>query len=157
MSELSAGDRAQDFELPTGPDETVSLSGVLSGNHYAVVIFFPAVWSRPCSNEASIIEAVADEIRRLGAEIVGIATDNYPATRAWAEKLGLSFPIASDFEPKGAVAKQWGVYHEAGTCKRVQFIVDSDREVVLSHVAPIGKSPGAQAILKKLEELSARG
>jgi peroxiredoxin len=157
MIELDVGEQAPDFELPTGPGETISLSEVLSGNHHAVVVFFPAVWSEVCSNEASVIEAVADEIRRLEAGIVGISADNHPATRAWADELGLSFPIASDFEPKGEVAKAWGVYHESGTCKRVQFIVDSDRQVVLSHVAPVGKSPGAQAILKKLEELSACG
>ncbi|MFW6438240.1 MAG: redoxin domain-containing protein, partial [Armatimonadota bacterium] len=88
--------------------------------------------------------------------IIGISTDNHWSTRAWAEKLGLSFPVASDFEPKGEVAKEWGAYHPRGVCKRAQFIVGSDGQIVLSYVAPIDRSPGAQVILKKLEELSAR-
>ncbi len=157
MSELNEGDRAPDFELPTGPDETIGLSAVLKDNEYAVVAFFPAAWSPVCSDEALIIEAVANEIRRLGAGIIGISADNYWTTRAWAEELGLSFPIGSDFEPKGEVAKAWGAYHAEGVCQRAQFIVDRDRQVVLSHVAPIDESPGAQMILKTLEELNARG
>ena len=157
MSELNEGDRAPDFELPTGPDGTVSLSGVLEDNDYAVVAFFPAAWSPVCSDEVLVIEAVADEIRRLGAGIVGISADNYWSTRAWAEELGLSFPIGSDFEPKGEVAKAWGAYHPEGVCRRAQFIVDRHRQVVLAHVAPIDESPGAQMILKTLEEVSAHG
>lgn len=157
MSELSEGDRAADFELPTGPDETVSLSSVLEDNEYAVVAFFPAAWSPVCGDEALIIEAVADEIRRLGAAIIAVSADNYWSTKAWAEELGLSFPIGSDFEPKGEVAKAWGAYHPEGVCQRAQFIVDRDRRVALSYVAPIDESPGARPILKKLEELNARG
>ncbi|MFW5866784.1 MAG: redoxin domain-containing protein [Armatimonadota bacterium] len=157
MTALKPGDRAPDFELPSGPDETVSLSAMLEDNQYVVVAFFPAAWSPVCSDELSIIEAVADEIRRLGAGIIGISTDNYWSTSAWAEKLGLSFPLGSDFEPKGQVAKDWGVYHPRGVCQRAQFIVDSDGEIVLAYEAPIDKSPGARMILRKLEELSDRG
>lgn len=157
MPDLHEGDTAPDFELPSAPDETVSLSGVLEDNEYAVVAFFPAAWSPTCSDELSIFEAVEDEIRRLGAGIIGISTDNYWSTKAWAEELGLSFPLGSDFEPKGEVAKQWGVYHEGGVCMRAQFIVDSDRTVLFAYVAPMDKSPGAHMILKKLEELNERG
>ena len=156
MPELDVGDQAPDFELPTGPDETVALSDVLENNDYAVVAFFPAAWSPVCSDELSIIEAVADEIGRLGAGIVAISTDNYWSTKAWSEELGLSFPVGSDFEPKGDVAKQWGAYHPGGVCERAHFIVDSDRTILLAYRAPIAKCPGVHLILKRLEELNAR-
>lgn len=157
MPALNEGDRAPDFALPTGPDESVRLSEVLSENEYAVLVFFPAAWSPTCGNEASIVEAVVAEIRRLGAGIIGVAADSYWSTRAWADELGLSFPIGSDSEPTGEVARAYGVDHEGGVCRRAQFIINSDREIVFSYEAPIDKSPGAQMILKKLEELSARG
>lgn len=157
MPELEVGDHAPEFELPVGPDESVSLSGMLEEHEYVVLAFFPAAWSPVCSDEVLIIEAVADEIRRLGAGIIAVSTDNYWSTSAWAKELGLSFPVASDFEPKGDVAKAYGVYHPGGVCQRAQFIIDSNGEVVFSYVAPIDKSPGAHMILKKLEELSARG
>jgi len=157
MSHLQVGDRAPDFELPTGPDESVVLSEVLAESDYAVVAFFPAAWSPVCSDELSVFEAVEDEIRRLGAEIIGISADNYWSTKAWAEELGLSFPLGSDFEPKGEVAKAWGVYHPGGVCMRAHFIVDSDQEIVFAHEAPLDRSPGVHMILKKLEELNARG
>ncbi len=154
MAQLQEGDRAPDFTLPAGPDETISLEDVLAEHDYAVVAFFPAAWSPTCSDELSIFEAVADEIERLGAGIVGISTDNYWSTKAWSEELGLSFPLGSDFEPRGEVARQWGVYHAKGVCKRAQFIVDRNRTVVFAYVAPQDRSPGAHMILKKLEELS---
>lgn len=157
MAELSAGDTAPDFELPTGPDESVSLSGMLADHDYVVLAFFPAAWNTTCGDELLVFEAVADEIRRRGAGIIAVSTDNFWSTKAWAEELGLSFPVASDFEPKGAVAKAYGVYHPRGVCQRAHFIIGGDREIVLSYVAPIDKSPGVHLVLKKLEELSARG
>lgn len=154
MTELREGDIAPDFELPAGPDDTVSLSGMLKEQDYVVVAFFPAAWSPPCSDEVLIVEAVSDEIARLGAGIIAVSTDNVWSTKAWAEKLGISFPIASDFEPKGEVSRSFGVYHESGTCKRAQFIVGPDRKILLAHLVPIDTSPGARMILKRLEELN---
>jgi peroxiredoxin len=154
MSKLDVGDQAPDFELPKGPEDTVSLSQVLEENEYAVIAFFPAAWSPVCSDELSIFEAVEDEIRRLGAGIVGVSTDNYWSTKAWSEELGLSFPLGSDFEPKGEVARAYGVYHEAGICRRAHFIIDSDQRIVFACEAPVDKCPGVHMILRKLEELS---
>ena len=154
---LEVGDHAPDFTLPTGADETVTLSEVLEECDYAVVVFFPAVWSRPCSNEASVINAVYDEIRRLGGCVLGVAPDNHPSTRAWSEELGLHFPVGADFEPKGKVSHAFGVRHDAGVCERAQFIVDRQMTIRLAYVAPVDTSPGAQPILKALEELSAGG
>lgn len=154
MPELDVGDRAPDFELPTGPEESVSLSGMLEDHDYVVLAFFPAAWSPVCTDELSVFEVVADEMRRLGAGIIGVSADNYWSTKAWAEELGLSFPLGSDFEPKGEVAEAYGVYHGGGVCRRAHFIINSDREIVFAYEAPIDKSPGAHMILKKLEELS---
>ncbi|MEA3399808.1 MAG: redoxin domain-containing protein [Armatimonadota bacterium] len=155
MPELDVGDRAPDFELPIGPEETVSLSGMLQDHDYVALAFFPAAWSPACSDEVSVIQAVIDEIERLGAGVIGVSTDNFWSTRAWAEELGISFPLGSDFEPKGEVTKAYGVYHEAGVCKRAQFVIDSDMVVRFKHVSPMDKSPGVHLVLEALEELNA--
>ncbi len=133
MADLEVGDRASDFELPTGPDETVRLSDVLADHEYAVIAFFPAIWSPTCSNELDVLEAVSDEIERLGAGIIAVSTDNCWSTREFANQHGLSFPLASDFEPKGEVAMQFGAYHPRGVCARMQLIVDGDRTVVFRY------------------------
>ena len=50
------------------------------------------------------------------------------AHRAWAEQLGgLAFPLLADFHPKGAVARQFGVWREdRGVSKRAVFLIDRD-------------------------------
>ena len=153
MSELREGDRAPDFELPAGPEETISPADVLADHEYLVLAFFPAAWSPTCGDEISVIEAVIDEIARLGAGVIAVSADNYWSTMAWARELGISFPVASDFEPKGEVARSYGFYHEAGVCQRAQFVIDREMTIRMAHVAPIDRSPGAREILRALEEL----
>ena len=72
MAELEVGDCAPDFELPVGPKETVSLSGVLTEHDYAALIFVPGVGREECASELSVINAVLDEFHRLGAGVIGI-------------------------------------------------------------------------------------
>lgn len=67
----------------------------------------------------------------------------------------MSFPLASDFEPKGEVAMQFGASHPQGVCARVQLIVDRDRTAVFRYDGPLEKSAGAHMVLNALEELSA--
>jgi len=54
--------------------------------------------------------------------------DSVYAHRAWAEQLGgLAFPLLADFHPKGAVARQYGVWREdRGVSNRAVFIIDRD-------------------------------
>lgn len=155
MDPLEVGDAAPDFALPAASGGSISLSGMLEEHSFVVLAFFPALGSEPCRDEALIIEAVIDDIARLGAGVAGVTTGDTDLARQWSEELGLSFPLASDTDPAGAVARSYGVAHEGGTCKRAQFIVDRARKIQLSHVVPRDTSPGAHAIIKRLEELNA--
>jgi len=63
----------------------------------------------------------------------------------------------SDFEPKGAVARQYGVYREGdGVTERALFVIDPEGAVYWSHISPIGVNPGANGILSALENLQKR-
>ena len=62
--------------------------------------------------------------------------------------------MLSDFEPKGSVARKYGVYRQQeGTTERAIFVIDSDGVIRWSYVSPIGINPGAEGILKALESL----
>jgi alkyl hydroperoxide reductase subunit AhpC len=62
----------------------------------------------------------------------------------------------SDFEPKGAVARTYGVYREMdGTTERALFVIDAEGIIRWSYVSPIDANPGADGILAALEALSA--
>ena len=74
----------------------------------------------------------AEEIRARGAEIVAIAVSATFAQQAFAESLGVDFPLLSDWE--GTVSDAYGVRYDVwkghrGVAKRSIFVVDPDRTV----------------------------
>ena len=63
--------------------------------------------------------------------------------------------MLADFEPKGAVARQYGVYREKdGESGRALFVIDAEGVIRWSHLSPVGINPGADGILTALESLS---
>jgi len=69
----------------------------------------------------------------------------------------MNFPLLADFEPKGEVARAYGVYDEKdGTCERALFVIDSDGIIHWSYVSPTGVNPGANGILSALENLKTK-
>ena len=68
----------------------------------------------------------------------------------------MHIPLLADFEPKGAVARQYGVYRENdGGSERALFVIDAEGVIRWSHVSPVGINPGADGILKALESMKA--
>ena len=96
------------------------------------------------------------EFEALGAQIVGVSVDGPWCHAAFARDRKLRFPLLADFEPKGAVARRYGVYRDAdGTSERALFVIDADGIVRWSYVSPIDVNPGADGILAALEALPA--
>ena len=57
---------------------------------------------------------------------MSISCDSVFCHGAFAEKLdGISFPMLSDFQPKGQMSELYGVLDERGNSLRSVFIVDS--------------------------------
>jgi len=62
--------------------------------------------------------------------------------------------LLSDFEPKGATAKAYGVYRETdGFSERALFVIDREGIIRWRYVSPVGVNPGADGILRALEGL----
>lgn len=58
--------------------------------------------------------------------MLGISVDSRFTQKAWAEKLGLNFPLLSDF-PHREVTQAYGVYlPERGTANRGTFLIDQE-------------------------------
>ena len=95
-----------------------------------------------------------EEFQRYNAELLGISVDGIWSHLAFAKDRNLHFPLLADFEPKGAVARKFGVYDGAkGTCERALFVIDPGGVVRWSYVSPEGVNPGADGILRALEGL----
>jgi peroxiredoxin len=86
--------------------------------------------------------------------LLGISVDGVWCHSAFSQDRKLQFPLLADFEPKGAVARQYGVYEaSAGICQRALFVIDSKGVVHWKYISPIGVNPGADGILAALEGL----
>src|SRR5512147_3255441 len=112
MTALKPGVQAPDFSLATTPDQKVSLSE-LRGRP-VVLVFYPADWSPVCGDQVSLYNELLSEFRGYGAEIIGLSVDGVWCHAAFANDRKLHFPLLADFEPKGEVARRYGVYEESG-------------------------------------------
>ena len=154
-SALAAGVVAPEFQLNSTPDQKVKLSD-FRGNP-VILAFYPADWSPVCGDQMSLYNEILEEFRHHGAQLLGISVDGVWCHRAFADARKLHFPLLADFEPKGGVARAFGVYRpDDGTCERALFVLDGDGVVRWSYVSPIGVNPGADGILEALEELTGR-
>jgi len=151
---LKAGTPAPDFSLPTTPDQRVSLSDFRG--RPVILAFYPADWSPVCGDQLALYNEILPEFHKHHAELLGISVDGAWCHGAYAAQRKLHFPLLSDFEPKGEVARRYGVYREReGTAGRALFVIDAEGIIRWSYLSPTGVNPGADGILEALESLDA--
>jgi peroxiredoxin len=150
---LAAGTPAPDFKLHSTPDQSLSLDDLRGAP--VILAFYPADWSPVCGDQMALYNQILPEFRRLKAQLVGISVDGVWCHAAFAQNRNLHFPLLADFEPKGAVARKYGVYRQQdGICERALFVIDSGGVIAWSYVSPVGVNPGADGILVALEDLT---
>jgi peroxiredoxin len=153
---LAAGVTAPEFKLPSTPDQQVSLSDFRG--RPVILAFYPADWSPVCGDQMALYNEILSEFARFDAELIGISVDGVWCHVAFAHDRKLHFPLLADFEPKGNVARQYGVYREPeGTSERALFVIDAEGIIRWSYVSPVGVNPGADGILRALERLERGG
>jgi peroxiredoxin len=151
-SALEAGTRAPDFTLPSSTGEKVSL-GDFRGQP-VVLVFYPADWSPVCGDQLALYNEVLPLFEDHNAQVLAISVDGLWCHKAFAEQRNLRFPLLADFEPKGAVARFYGVYDaEKGLAQRALFVLDKEGVIRWSYVSPSNVNPGADGILNALESL----
>jgi peroxiredoxin len=154
MSKTLEGAPAPDFELTSPDGRRVALRD-LRGSP-VILAFYPADWSPVCGDQMTFYNEVLPEFERYGARLVGISVDGMWCHRAFAENRKLKFPLLADFEPKGEVARRYGVYREPdGTTERALLVIDAAGIIRWHYVSPIDVNPGADGILEALEALTA--
>jgi peroxiredoxin len=122
-----------------------------------ILVFYPADWSPVCGDQVALYNEILPEFERHGAQILGVSVDGVWCHKAFTASRNLRFPLLADFEPKGAVARRYGVYREGeGITERALFVIDPDGIIRWSYVSPIGVNPGADGILQALEALGQR-
>jgi peroxiredoxin len=151
-SPLGPGGSAPDFTLPNQAGEPVSPRDYRG--RPVVLVFYPAAWSPVCGDQLALYNQVLPLFQEHDAQVLAISVDGKWCQQAFAGQRNLRFPLLSDFEPKGAVARLYGVYDaEAGIARRALFVLDAGGEIHWSYVSPNNVNPGADGILGALETL----
>jgi peroxiredoxin len=91
---LGVGDRAPEFSARTTDGKTLSLSE-LRGRP-VVIYFFPHAFTPGCTAETRRFRDNYDDLRALGAEVIGISTDDHEKQCRFAEAEKVKFPLIGD-------------------------------------------------------------
>ncbi len=123
------GEPAPDFDAVTtqGPIKLSDLKG-----KWVVMFSHPADFTPVCTTEFMAFAQVADELKALNVQLIGLSIDSVPSHLAWIrnlkEKMGvqITFPIIADLDMK--IAKTYGMIHpgssSTATIRTVFFIDD---------------------------------
>jgi peroxiredoxin len=138
VSIIAPGTDVPEFELKTESGEPFTRDDL--AGRTTVLVFFPAAFSSVCTNQFQIYEEVLEDFAVQGANLYGVSCDQSDSQTAFRESLGVTIPMLSDFEPKGAVSRAMGAYWEPdGKSTRALVIVGPDQTVQWSW---IGEHPG---------------
>jgi peroxiredoxin len=150
---LEINQPAPDFELNVTPSDKFSIKD-LRGKK-VILVFYPADWSPVCGDQLALYNETNRMFSRYNAELVGISVDGKWCHAAYRDARNLRFRLMADFEPKGAVARTYGVYNEKeGRSERALFIIDEEGIIRWNYLSPSNVNPGADGILEALQRLS---
>jgi peroxiredoxin len=149
---IAAGELAPDFALRANDDKEYKLSELRGKN--VVLAFYPLDFSPVCSNEHACVRDDLSQFQSLDAQVFGISVDSTWAHKAFAEKLGLKYPLLADFHPKGAVAEKYGLFlGERGIAARAVVVVDKAGIVRWVKQYDIPTVPDTKEIVAALQAL----
>jgi peroxiredoxin len=151
VTPLPPGTPAPDFSLVREDGSTFTRAD-LEGKT-TVLVFYPFAFSPVCTDQLNLYEEVLEDFTAQGATLYGVSCDSTWAQRAFKEKLGITIEQLSDFEPKGAATRAFGVLHEGGFPQRALVIVGPDGVIKWSYQADSpGDLPGANLIFDALQQ-----
>ena len=126
---LKEGDMAPDFQLE-GTDGKMHTLKEFRGK-YLVLYFYPKDDTPGCTTEAKGFTASLDEIRKRGAEVVGVSKDDLQSHGKFCSKYGLKLLLLSD--PTSAMIKSYDAHGDLGIfgmgTLRKTYIIDKDGKI----------------------------
>jgi mycoredoxin-dependent peroxiredoxin len=120
------GSPAPEFSLKDQDQKEVKL-GDYKGKKRVVLVFYPLDWSPVCTKEHACFVNGMKQFEQLDAQVLGLSVDSVWSHKAYAEKMGIHYPLLADFHPRGAVAAKYGAYLEdKGITGRAIYIIDRE-------------------------------
>src|ERR1700690_3534044 len=145
------GAPAPEFTLKDQDQKEVKLSD-FRGKKRVVIVFYPLDWSPVCTKEHVCLVNDMKKFDDLDAQVLGLSVDRVWSHKAYAEKMGIQYPLLADFQPRGAVAAKYGVFLEdKGITGRAISIIDRDGKLAWHKNYDIPVVPGVDEVAKALE------
>src|SRR4029079_16444464 len=126
---IEAGQKAPAFSLPSDDAGQVKLAD-LKGKP-VVLYFYPKDDTPGCTREACALRDRKDELKRLGAKVLGVSTDTVDSHAKFRRKYDLNFTLLADEDH--AVADKYGAWREKNMygkkswgVQRSTYLIDAD-------------------------------
>ena len=148
---IAVGAAVPDFTLRDQSQKEVKLSD-FKGSKNVVLMFYPLDWSPVCTNEHACFVNDMKRFESLDAQVLGVSVDSVWSHKAFAEKMGIHYPLLADFQPRGAMAEKYGVYlADKGITGRAISIIDREGKLAWHKNYDIPVVPGIDEVAKALE------
>jgi peroxiredoxin len=146
---VEVGSEAPDFTLRDEDGEDVTLSSLRGRN--VVLVFYPFAFSGICTKELHDVTGLKDKFDQASADVFGISVDSPFALKAFKRDEQLTARLLSDFEPKGEVARKYGVYlDQVGAASRGTFVIDKDGKIAYVMINGIGDARDQDEVVTAL-------
>lgn len=124
---IAVGSSAPDFTLDDQFGRPFHLAD-FRGKRNVLLAFVPLAHTPTCSRETPELDAMAPRFLHEANTVVAVVdVDSRHTNAAWGQEMGgIRIPILSDFEPKGAVGKAYGLYIPGrGVDDRATVLIDT--------------------------------
>jgi len=150
---IAVGQPAPEFSLKDQNQKEIKL-GDFRGKRNVVLVFYPLDWSPVCTNEHACLVNDMKQFEQLDAQVLGLSVDSVWSHKAFAEKMGIPYPLLADFHPRGAVAGKFGLYLEdKGITGRAVVIIDKSGKVAWVKQYDIPQLPDIQEVAAALSQV----
>jgi peroxiredoxin len=150
---IAVGQPAPDFTLKDQSQKEVKLADFV-GKRNVVLMFYPLDFSPVCTNEHACFVNDLKQFEKLDAQVLGLSVDSAWAHKAFAEKMGINYPLLADFHPRGAVADKFGMYlPDKGITGRGIAIIDKGGKIAWFKNYDIPVLPDINEVAQALAEV----
>ncbi len=145
---MRTGDIAPDFTARNQHGQAIALSTMLEDGP-VVLFFYPKAFTSGCTAESCYFRDLAAEFAALGAQRVGISSDDAARQAEFDAAHDLGFPLLSD--PDRSIARLFGVKRPGPLFnRRATFVIDTDRTVLASITSELNMEKHADEALDLL-------
>ncbi|MEK6300883.1 MAG: peroxiredoxin [Acidobacteriota bacterium] len=166
IERAQVGQPAPDFEMASTKNiqklnEPVRLSDYKG--KWVVLLFYPLDFTFVCPTELTAFSDRYDELKGIGAEVIGVSTDSVYSHRAWLQTPrdkggveGLEYPLAADSTKK--ISSDYGVLIEdRGIALRGLFVIDPEGILRYKVVHDLNIGRSVEETLRVIQALQTGG